>query len=68
MVDAKLDAVPLVDIEEGIFKYVLINVYGKEKKDGTEPSKKIVRGYADCEWHCKFSNVLKAIKTNNFYF
>ncbi|XP_023291808.2 sex-regulated protein janus-A-like [Lucilia cuprina] len=51
MVDAKLEAVPSVDIEEGIFKYVLIKVYGKESADGTEPSKLIVRGYGDCEWH-----------------
>ncbi|XP_055907565.1 sex-regulated protein janus-A-like [Eupeodes corollae] len=51
MVDAKLEAVPLVEIDEGIFKYVLIRVYGKEQADGSEPSKKIVRGYKDAEWH-----------------
>lgn len=50
--DAKLEAVPLVDIdEEGRFKYVLIKVYGKEKSDGTEPSKLIVRGYKRAQWH-----------------
>uniref|UniRef100_U5EVH9 Sex-regulated protein janus-A n=1 Tax=Corethrella appendiculata TaxID=1370023 RepID=U5EVH9_9DIPT len=51
MVDAKLEAVPLVDIDEGIFKYVLIKVYGKEKADGNEPSRTIVRGFNRAEWH-----------------
>lgn len=52
MVLAKLESVPCVDIEEaGIFKYVLIKVYGQEQPDGTEPSKLVVRGYEDCEWH-----------------
>ncbi|XP_065079656.1 sex-regulated protein janus-A-like isoform X2 [Ochlerotatus camptorhynchus] len=51
MVDAKLEAVPLVEIDEGIFKYVLIKVYGKEKSDGSEPSKNIVRGFAHANWH-----------------
>lgn len=55
MSDAKLEAVPSVDIEEGVFKYVLIKVYGKEKPEGTEPNKLIVRGYADCQWHCKYN-------------
>lgn len=50
--DAKLEAVPLVDIDkEGRFKYILIKVYGKEKSDGTEPTKLIVRGYKRAEWH-----------------
>lgn len=50
--DAKLEAVPLVDIDkEGRFKYVLIKVYGKEQSDGTEPSKLIVRGYQRAQWH-----------------
>lgn len=50
--DAKLEAVPLVDIDkEGRFKYILIKVYGKEKSDGTEPSKLIVRGYKRAQWH-----------------
>lgn len=56
MVDAKLEAIPCVDIEEGIFKYVLIKVYGKETSDGYEPFKTIVRGYKDCAWHGKFFN------------
>lgn len=52
MVDAKLEAVPLVDIDNaGRFKYILIKVYGKEKADGSEPSKLIVRGYKRAEWH-----------------
>lgn len=56
MSDPKLEAVKDVDIEEGIFKYVLIKVYGKEQSDGVEPSKLIVRGYGDCQWHCKTIN------------
>lgn len=52
MVDAKLEAVPLVDIDNaGRFKYILIKVWGKEKSDGSEPSKTIVRGYKRAEWH-----------------
>lgn len=53
MVDAKLEAVPAAKIDEGIFKYVLIKVYGKEQADGTEPSKLIVRGFERAEWHGK---------------
>lgn len=50
--DAKLEAVPLVDIDdEGRFKYILIKVYGKEQADGSEPSKLIVRGYKRAQWH-----------------
>lgn len=50
--DAKLAAVPLVDIDaEGRFKYILIKVHGKELADGTEPSKLIVRGFQRAEWH-----------------
>ena len=42
--DALLDAVPLVKIDEGIFKYVLIKVYGKEDpNNGKEAQKSIVR-------------------------
>lgn len=51
MADPKLDAVPNVDIDDGVFKYVLIKVYGKEKADGSEPSKLIVRGYLRADWH-----------------
>lgn len=42
-IDARLEAVPLVDIDAGIFKYVLINVYGKEDSNGKEAQKSIVR-------------------------
>lgn len=53
--DAKLEAVPLVDIDnEGRFKYILIKVYGREQADGTEPTKLIVRGYKRAEWHGNF--------------
>lgn len=53
--DAKLEAVPLVDIDDlGRFKYILIKVYGKEKADGSEPSKLIVRGYKRAKWHGKY--------------
>jgi phosphohistidine phosphatase len=51
MVDQKLEAVPLVEIDEGIFKYVLIKVYGPERPDGSEPSKNIVRGFDRAHWH-----------------
>lgn len=50
-VDAKLEAVPLVDIDEGRFKYILIKVYAKQLADGSEPSKLIVRGYSRAQWH-----------------
>lgn len=40
---ARLDAVPVVEIDEGVFKYILIKVYGKAEADGSEPSKQIVR-------------------------
>lgn len=54
MVDAKLEAVPNVDIDAaGRFKYILIKVWGKERSDGSEPSKLIVRGYKRAEWHGK---------------
>lgn len=42
-IDARLDAVPLVEIDEGVFKYVLIKVYGKESPNGEEAQKSIVR-------------------------
>ncbi|XP_063695495.1 sex-regulated protein janus-A-like [Culicoides brevitarsis] len=52
MSDAKLEAVPDVDIDdEGVFKYILIKLYGKAKEDGSEPSKVIVRGFQRAEWH-----------------
>ncbi|XP_030371473.1 sex-regulated protein janus-A [Scaptodrosophila lebanonensis] len=52
MAKKTLEDVPLVDIDaRGIFKYILIKVTGTPDSDGVEPSKIIVRGYADCEWH-----------------
>lgn len=43
-VDARLEAVPVVEIDgEGVFKYILIKVYGKENSDGSEHQKLIVR-------------------------
>lgn len=52
MASDKLDAVPIVDIEDsGRFKYILIKVYGREQADGTEPFKLIVRGYQRAQWH-----------------
>ncbi|ALC46262.1 janA, partial [Drosophila busckii] len=54
--------VPLVDIDpQGIYKYILIKVYGKEKSNGDEPSIKIVRGYANCEWHADIYDRVQAI-------
>lgn len=52
MTQAALDNIPVVDIDkEGRFKYVLIKVYAKELPDGTEPSKLVVRGNVDAQWH-----------------
>lgn len=42
-VDARLEAIPVAVIDEGVFKYVLIKVYGREKADGSEHQKLIVR-------------------------
>lgn len=42
-IDARLEAVPVVEIDKGVFKYILIKVYGKEKADGSEHVKMIVR-------------------------
>lgn len=52
--DAKLDAVPLVDIDaEGRFKYILIKVFAPSAEDSSngEPSKLIVRGFQRAKWH-----------------
>lgn len=40
---ARLDAVPLAEIDEGVFKYILIKVYGRVDENGVEPAKTIVR-------------------------
>lgn len=50
--DLKIDAIrPDVDIDVGIFKYVLIKVSGKKNTDGSDQSKLIVRGYLRADWH-----------------
>uniref|UniRef100_A0A1A9WT61 Sex-regulated protein janus-B n=1 Tax=Glossina brevipalpis TaxID=37001 RepID=A0A1A9WT61_9MUSC len=51
MANAKLEAVPSVDIEEGVFKYVLIKIKDKGTCDDAASFKTIVRGYKDCQWH-----------------
>lgn len=67
--DAKLAAVPLVDIdEEGRFKYILIKVYAKELPDGSEPSKLIVRGFRRAEWHGNSVDNSQNRGTNIFIF
>jgi len=49
MSEEALAGVPLVHISpEGIFKYVMINVF-----DGGDASKAVIRGFADCTWHGK---------------
>lgn len=54
MAEEALAKVPSVDIDDkGVFKYILIKIVGKENADGSEPTKTIVRGYADCKWHGK---------------
>ncbi|KAH8417538.1 hypothetical protein KR222_001660, partial [Zaprionus bogoriensis] len=56
-----LAKVPSVDIDDkGIFKYILIKVCGDEIADGSEPSKNIVRGYADCTWHADIYDRVQA--------
>ncbi|KAG5680403.1 hypothetical protein PVAND_009912 [Polypedilum vanderplanki] len=50
-VDARLEAVQNVEIDEGVFKYVLIKVYGKENSEGKEAQKNIVRGFLRATWH-----------------
>lgn len=62
MADAKLKAVPSVNIEEGVFKYVLIKVYGKDESS----NKNIVRGFADCQWHCKIWNSLAYVYGSSY--
>lgn len=62
-IDAKLDAIPLVEIDgEGRFKYILINVYGTGKTGGSEISKTIVRGNLKAEWHGNNGNA-RCVKT-----
>lgn len=61
MTDPKLEAVPNVQIDDGIFKYVLIKVYGKETAEGKETFKYIVRGFERAEWHGKYQSPFPGI-------
>lgn len=45
----------------GRFKYVLIKVYAEELPDGTEPSKLVVRGNVDAEWHGNSNFLLRLL-------
>lgn len=55
MTAENLDQIPNVDIDpEGRFKYILIQVIGKNASDNSELSKLIVRGYSRAQWHSKF--------------
>uniref|UniRef100_A0A0K8TQA2 Sex-regulated protein janus-A n=1 Tax=Tabanus bromius TaxID=304241 RepID=A0A0K8TQA2_TABBR len=59
MSQAKLDAVPSVDIdEEGVFKYILIKV---KPSNAEGPSKMIVRGYIRAHWH---SDIFDEVSTS----
>ncbi|CAG9132433.1 unnamed protein product [Plutella xylostella] len=52
--------VPKVDIDPtGVFKYILINVYDKEK-NGQEPTITIVRGYQRCNYHSDIFDEVQA--------
>lgn len=45
--------IPDVDIDpKGVFKYILIQVSSPDEA-GKFVEKKIVRGYAECPYHCK---------------
>lgn len=51
--------VPDVDIDpQGVFKYILIKV-SVPNDSGKFEDKLIVRGYAECPYHCKFFFVFK---------
>ncbi|XP_034115351.1 sex-regulated protein janus-A [Drosophila albomicans] len=67
MTEESLKAVPLVDIDDsGIFKYVLIKIFGHESGEGKEPSKTVVRGYADCTWHADiYERVQEIVKKDH---
>lgn len=48
----KMACIRDADIDpSGVFKYILIKVNVKE--GGNETAKDIVRGYAECPYHCK---------------
>ena len=52
MTKADFKAVPDVDIDEGVFKYVYIRVYlDSEENEDEREEKDIVRGYNFAEYH-----------------
>ncbi|CAH2102977.1 unnamed protein product [Euphydryas editha] len=52
--------VPLVDIDpSGVFKYILLHVYDKNKNEG-EPQMTIVRGYKRCNYHADIYDEVQA--------
>lgn len=53
MANAVIPQIPDVDIDpNGVFKYILIKV-GCKDENGKFAEKNIVRGYAECPYHCK---------------
>lgn len=54
MANAVIPQIPDVDIDaQGVFKYILIKV-GSRTENGDLVEKNIVRGYAECPYHCKW--------------
>lgn len=47
----ELNKIPLVDIDNGVFKYILIKVQEKNEGNGEESDIIIVRGYQRAKWH-----------------
>ncbi|XP_017953686.1 sex-regulated protein janus-A [Drosophila navojoa] len=65
MANRAFDSIPLVDVDKkGIFKYVLIKIYGNE--DCAETSEKlVVRGYSDCQFHSDiYERMMEICKKN----
>lgn len=53
MANALIPQIPDVEIDpKGVFKYILIKV-GSKNENGELVQKNIVRGYAECPYHCK---------------
>ena len=51
MTKSDFDAVPDVDIDDGVFKYVYIRVYRDSENENEREEKDIVRGYTFAEYH-----------------
>ena len=51
MTKSDFDAVPDVDIDDGVFKYVYIRVYCDSENEDEREEKDIVRGYTFAEYH-----------------